>query len=61
MLLSRHQNVGQNHDIDSLFFELSSSPPPPPQSFIRQKGNDIPVTGREGPQGCETSGLPQFL
>jgi hypothetical protein len=21
----------------------------------------IPVTGREGPEGCETSGLPHFL
>jgi hypothetical protein len=25
------------------------------------KGKAIPVTGREGPQGCETSGLPHFL
>jgi hypothetical protein len=25
------------------------------------KGKGIPVTGREGPQGCETSRLPHFL
>jgi hypothetical protein len=25
------------------------------------KGKDIPVTGREGPKGCETSRLPHFL
>jgi hypothetical protein len=25
------------------------------------KGNAIPVTGHEGPQGCETSKLPHFL
>jgi hypothetical protein len=25
------------------------------------KGKVIPVTGREGPQGCETSRLPHFL
>jgi hypothetical protein len=26
-----------------------------------KKGKAIPVTGREGPQGCETSRLPHFL
>jgi hypothetical protein len=26
-----------------------------------QKVNAIPVTGREGPEGCETSRLPHFL
>jgi hypothetical protein len=25
------------------------------------KGKAIPVSGREGPQGCETSRLPHFL
>jgi hypothetical protein len=25
------------------------------------KGKDITVTGREGPQRCETSRLPQYL
>jgi hypothetical protein len=25
------------------------------------KGKAVPVTGREGPQGCETSRLPNFL
>jgi hypothetical protein len=25
------------------------------------KGKAIPVTGREGPEGCETSRLPHFL
>jgi hypothetical protein len=25
------------------------------------KGKAIPVTGREGPQGCETSRLPHFI
>jgi hypothetical protein len=25
------------------------------------KGKSIPVTGRGGPQGCETSMLPHFL
>jgi hypothetical protein len=25
------------------------------------KGKAIPVTGREGPWGCETSRLPHFL
>jgi hypothetical protein len=24
------------------------------------KGKGIPVTGREGPEGCETSRLPHF-
>jgi hypothetical protein len=28
---------------------------------IYYKGKAIPVTGREGPQGCETSRLPHFL
>jgi hypothetical protein len=27
----------------------------------KKKGKAIPVTGREGPQGCETSRLSQFL
>jgi hypothetical protein len=26
-----------------------------------KKGNGIPVTGREGPYGCETLRLPHFL
>jgi hypothetical protein len=26
-----------------------------------KKGKDIPVTGREGPYGCETSRPPHFL
>jgi hypothetical protein len=26
-----------------------------------KKGEAIPVTGREGPLGCETSRLPHFL
>jgi hypothetical protein len=26
-----------------------------------KKGKAIPVTGREGPQGCEMSRLPHFL
>jgi hypothetical protein len=29
--------------------------------LILVKGKAIPVTGREGPQGCETSKLPYFL
>jgi hypothetical protein len=28
---------------------------------VKKKGKTIPVTGREGPQGCETSRLPHFL
>jgi hypothetical protein len=28
---------------------------------ILKKGKAIPVTGLEGPQGCETSRLPHFL
>jgi hypothetical protein len=31
------------------------------QSDIKGKGKAIPVTGREGPEGCETSRLPHFL
>jgi hypothetical protein len=27
----------------------------------KKKGKAIPVTGRGGPQGCETSRLPHFL
>jgi hypothetical protein len=27
----------------------------------KKKGKAIPVTGREGPSGCETSRLPHFL
>jgi hypothetical protein len=27
----------------------------------RVKGKAVPVTGREGPQGCQTSRLPHFL
>jgi hypothetical protein len=30
-------------------------------STASKKGKDIPVTGREGPLGCETSRLPHFL
>jgi hypothetical protein len=30
-------------------------------SFMLGKGKAIPVTGREGPEGCETSRLPHFL
>jgi hypothetical protein len=32
-------------------------------SFTYQlvKGTAVPVTDREGPQGCETSKLPHFL
>jgi hypothetical protein len=26
-----------------------------------KQGKAVPVTGREGPQGCETSRLPHFL
>jgi hypothetical protein len=26
-----------------------------------KKGKTVPVTGREGPQGCETSRLPHYL
>jgi hypothetical protein len=29
--------------------------------FLLGKGKAIPVTGREGPQGCESSRLPHFL
>jgi hypothetical protein len=29
--------------------------------FTLKKGKAITVTGREDPQGCETSGLPRFL
>jgi hypothetical protein len=28
---------------------------------LKKKGKAIPVTGREGPLGCETSRLPHFL
>jgi hypothetical protein len=28
---------------------------------IKKKGQDIPVIGRGGPEGCETSGLRHFL
>jgi hypothetical protein len=28
---------------------------------VKVKGKDIPVTGREGPQGCERLRLPQYL
>jgi hypothetical protein len=28
---------------------------------VKKKGKAIPVTGREGPQGCETSRLPHYL
>jgi hypothetical protein len=30
-------------------------------SYSLQQGKAIPVTGREGPEGCETSRLPHFL
>jgi hypothetical protein len=29
--------------------------------WCAKKGKAIPVTGRKGPQGCETSMLPHFL
>jgi hypothetical protein len=29
--------------------------------LVTKKGKAIPVTGREGPYGCETSRLPHFL
>jgi hypothetical protein len=28
--------------------------------MVKYKGNAIPVTGRGGPYGCETSRLPHF-
>jgi hypothetical protein len=28
---------------------------------VKEKGEAIPVTGRGGPYGCETSRLPHFL
>jgi hypothetical protein len=28
---------------------------------VQKRGKAIPVTGREGPWGCETSKLPHFL
>jgi hypothetical protein len=31
------------------------------QLKIKDKDKAIPVTGREGPEGCETSRLPHFL
>jgi hypothetical protein len=40
---------------------------PPPKIILfsliidRLKGKAIPVAGREGPWGCETSRLPHFL
>jgi hypothetical protein len=30
-------------------------------SIRKKKGKALPLTGREGPQGCETSRLPHFL
>jgi hypothetical protein len=27
----------------------------------KKKGKAVPVTGREGPQGCETLRLPHFI
>jgi hypothetical protein len=30
-------------------------------SEVVKKGKAIPETGREGPQGCETSRLPHFV
>jgi hypothetical protein len=30
-------------------------------SDILKKGKAIPVSGHEGPEGCETSRLPHFL
>jgi hypothetical protein len=33
----------------------------PVTSGILKDSKDIPVTGREGPYGCETSRLPHFL
>jgi hypothetical protein len=29
--------------------------------FVLKKGNAIPVTGRGGPLGCETSRFPHFV
>jgi hypothetical protein len=29
--------------------------------LLKDKGKAIPVTGREGPQGCERSRLPRLL
>jgi hypothetical protein len=29
--------------------------------ILQRKGKAIPVTGRGGPQGCETSRLPHIL
>jgi hypothetical protein len=31
------------------------------RDFATKKGKDIPVTGRGGPWGCETTRLPHFL
>jgi hypothetical protein len=31
------------------------------ENRVKGKGKSIPVTGRGGPQGCETSRLPHFL
>jgi hypothetical protein len=36
-------------------------PPRPHVSVAKVKGKAIPVTGCEGPEGCETSRLPHFL
>jgi hypothetical protein len=30
-------------------------------AMVKKKGKAIPVTGREGPYGCEMSKLPHFL
>jgi hypothetical protein len=29
--------------------------------YNQKKGKAIPLTGREGPEGCETSRLPHFI
>jgi hypothetical protein len=31
------------------------------RGVVKVKGKDIPVTGHEGPEGCQTSRLPHFL
>jgi hypothetical protein len=31
------------------------------QTWVKREGRAIPITGREGPWGCETSRLPHFL
>jgi hypothetical protein len=40
---------------------LSLSLHTPSPNIVQHKGEAIPVTGRAGPQGCETSRLPHVL